>query len=284
VNSDTTDLQQIREYLLGRLRLDQQSRVEERLLVDSDFYEELLIAEDEIVDQYVQGEMASDDRASFESHFIISPERQEKVRFARTLRKYVSAEVSRRAPELSSEMTTGRPADVSANATANAANAEGKSRWFGFLSLRNSALAYGLAAALVLIVVGGGWWATRTFWTAREPGNVFSVVLTPGLTRGDGPQGAAFSVASDVDTLRLQLLVTNNRYTSYEASLIDADGGMLTTRNNLKLETLNGQQAVVLDVDHSLVRANDYRVKLNGIGPNGNPEPVATYAFRIQNR
>ena len=273
----------MREYLLGRLPLDQQSGLEERLLLDSAFYEELLIAEDEIIDQYVQGEMASDERASFESHFIISSERQQKVRFARILRKYVSAEASRHGQERSaSHRTTDQRADAPAKPSRSAADIESKPRWFGFLPIRSPTLAYALAAVLVLIVVGGGWWATRTFWTSHEPGNVFSVMLTPGLTRGDQQESAAVAVASDVDTLRLQLLIPDNRYNSYEASLIDAEGRVLATKNNLKVETLNGQPAVMFDVDHSRVPANDYRVKLNG--SNGNAESVATYAFRVKNR
>jgi hypothetical protein len=283
VNSETTDLQQIREYLLGRLPLDQQPGLEERLLVDSEFYEELLIAEDELVDQYVRGELPSNDRASFESHFITSPGRPEKVRFARTLRKYVSGEAPTRAQEFSaSKMTADRPADLPEKEIPRGRGTERKSRWFGFLPIRNPAVEYAFAAALVLIVAGGGWWATRTFWTSRGPGNVFSVVLTPGVTRGDAA-GAGFAVTSDVDTVRLQLLVPDNHYSSYEASLIDAGGRVLTAKNNLKLETLNGRQAVVLDVDRSLVPANDYRIKLNGAGSNG-PEPVATYSFRVQSR
>jgi hypothetical protein len=284
VNSDATDLQQIREYLLGRLPRDQQPVFEERLLVDSVFYEELLIVEDEIVDEYLQGAMSSADRVSFESHFIAAPEHQEKVRFSRAFKKYLSSEASAHRKELSAlETTRDRSADVSHAETTSTADSDRKSRWFGFLPVQNPTLAYALAFAVLLVVVGTGWWATRTFLTSREPGRVFAVTLTPGLTRGEGQDAVRFPVSSDVDTLRLQLLVSDDHYNAYEASLIDSDGRVLATENNLKPQTVEGRMTVVLDVDSRLVPANDYRVKLNRAGSNG-PEPVATYTFRVQSK
>ena len=64
--------------------------VEARLFTDREFYDELSIVEDELIDQYLGGAMSDADRESFESHFVSSPERQQKVRFARALKKYVS--------------------------------------------------------------------------------------------------------------------------------------------------------------------------------------------------
>ena len=67
------------------------SQLEERLLANSAFYEELLIVEDELVDEYFADELANSERESFETHFMLAPERQQKARFARNLKKYVSA-------------------------------------------------------------------------------------------------------------------------------------------------------------------------------------------------
>jgi hypothetical protein len=85
------------------------SEVEERLMSDSNLYEELLILEDETIDRYVRGEMSEGDRASFEGYFLESPEHRLKLRFARALSKYVNgaaAEVGYIEPEASAPAPT----------------------------------------------------------------------------------------------------------------------------------------------------------------------------------
>src|SRR5436190_9490399 len=85
------------------------SLVEERLMSDSTFYEELLILEDELIDQYVRGRLSESNQATFEKYFLLSPERRQKVRFARALSKYVDSatieEVSRES-QLATELTS----------------------------------------------------------------------------------------------------------------------------------------------------------------------------------
>src|ERR1041384_503134 len=87
-NDQTT----IRQYLLGELSDEaQRQQVEERLLTDDDFFQELEITEDELIDQYLTGALTADERRNFESHFLAAPERQRKLSFARALRKCVEA-------------------------------------------------------------------------------------------------------------------------------------------------------------------------------------------------
>ena len=89
---DSKDRQEVRLYLLGRLEPEQRvQRVEERLLTEEDYYEELLIIEDEVIDQYLTDELSSLEREAFEQHFLSTPERKRKLRFAQAFGKYVSA-------------------------------------------------------------------------------------------------------------------------------------------------------------------------------------------------
>src|SRR5205085_1500980 len=85
------DRREIRLYLLGRLAAESLSeRVEERMLTDSDYYEELLACEDDLIDEYLSGALPAEERADFESHFLSTPERVRKLRFARALHRYVA--------------------------------------------------------------------------------------------------------------------------------------------------------------------------------------------------
>ena len=103
------DRQEIRLYLLGRLEPERRAqRVEERMLTEPDYYEELLIAEDEVIDQYLSRALSPDERAGFEQHFLRVPERTNKLRFARAFRDYVSAapEVERAPTPVSGRLWT----------------------------------------------------------------------------------------------------------------------------------------------------------------------------------
>src|SRR5688572_28098839 len=71
------------EYLLGQLSEDEQAQIEQRYLADPDFHEEILAAERELIDRYVYGELAN--RELFETHFLSSPGRRQRVEFARAL-------------------------------------------------------------------------------------------------------------------------------------------------------------------------------------------------------
>ena len=239
------------------------------------------IVEDELIDEYLREELPASERESFESHFLAAPEHQEKVRFARTFTKYVAAESAVRPQEgaaipLSERETIEFPRPKTSRPT--------KSRWFGFLPIRNPIYGYAMTAAVVFLVVGITWIGWRNLNSgSRDPGRVLSFVLTPGLSRGDAEGGNRLTVPADTGTVRLQLLLPENRHESYEASLVNAEGRTLTTNRNLPKEIVNGQPGVVLDVAASLMPAGDYRVKLNGVNPTGSSESLASYSFRIQN-
>ncbi|HEX8187088.1 MAG TPA: hypothetical protein VF586_01975, partial [Pyrinomonadaceae bacterium] len=60
------------------------------MLTDSDYYEELLVCEEELIDQYLSGALHAEEREAFDRHFLATPERVRKLRFARALRGYVA--------------------------------------------------------------------------------------------------------------------------------------------------------------------------------------------------
>ena len=275
MGSNATE-QAIREYLLGRLPSAARSDFEERLLTDDEFYEELIMVEDELVDEYLRDELPPADRQSFQSHFINAAEHQEKVRFARAFKKYVTAEQApQRQPDSARDSTATNvlPLDV----------ARQKRSFFSLLPFRNPILSYGLAAAMLVVLVGTGWIIWKNFVSAGRGGpyNVLAVTLTPGLSRGDVASNR-IAVPDGTGTVRLQLLLPENRYQSYEASLLDAEDRIIANKTNLTPESLNGQAAVGLDVSGKIIPPGDYRLKLNGVNPDGSTESVATYSFRIQ--
>src|ERR1044072_1838145 len=81
---------ELRQYLLGDLTEEARRRVEQRLLTEPDFLEELLAGEEELIDDYVGNELSDDERLKFERHFLCTKERRQQLSFARALSRYVS--------------------------------------------------------------------------------------------------------------------------------------------------------------------------------------------------
>jgi len=77
--------EQAKQYLLGRLSETNKSRFEEDYFTDHELFEELEIAEDELVDAYIRHELSDKDREDFEANLSISPRLAERVVSARTL-------------------------------------------------------------------------------------------------------------------------------------------------------------------------------------------------------
>jgi len=267
VKSQAETLHEIRQYLLGTLSQGQVAEFEERLLSDGEIYEELLIVEDELVDQFLSGELSATERERVESHFLSTPQRREQLRFAQLLRRYVSDHTPQTAGDATSE-----PSAVAVVA---------KRRSFLSRVLpQNHALAFSMIVVLLLLVVGGFWLANVIRRRASEPQTVWAVELTPGLTRDEG-ETHKFAVPTNTDTVRLQLDLTEDQYQSYEAILQDADGRPLTTGKNLKAQSADGRTAVFLDVRRDLMPPGDYRAKLSGRSLKGEAESVASYSFRV---
>ncbi len=88
--------ERIRRYLLGQLSDGAGEEMERDLLANEEIFAELLIIEDELTDEYVKGHLTPDERANFERHFLATPERQEDLRFAQALNRYVKTNKNNR--------------------------------------------------------------------------------------------------------------------------------------------------------------------------------------------
>ena len=273
----------LRQYLLGSLPEVEISALEERLLTEADFYEELLVVEDELIDQYLSGEQLPAEREMFESHFSQAPERQQKVRFARTLQKYLSNNSESEAREEADEKSL-EPANAVTPKVRPIVPIARKRPFFSFLPA-NPALNYALAAVLALVVGGASWMAVSRIMNpaSHDPGQVLAVILTPGLNRsGDGGE-TKISIPPGIDTLQLQLELSKTDYTSYRAELLTSERAKVAESAGLKPETTGARKFITVPLPAGIFKRDDYQVKLSGRRPDGNFEDVATYTFRVLN-
>lgn len=92
IEMQQSEKKSLRRYLLGEAAGEEQSQIEQRLLTDEDYFNELLRTEEELTDEYVRGELQQGEKENFELHFVNNPERREQVEFARELNRYLSTQ------------------------------------------------------------------------------------------------------------------------------------------------------------------------------------------------
>jgi hypothetical protein len=251
----------LRRYVLGGLPESARSDLEEQLVTEPDVFEALGVVEDELIEEYLDGTGTELDRGAFERHFLTSPQRQARLRLAKSLRKHASQGMA---------AATARPQPVS-----------GAGRW------QPAWLA--LAAALVLSLAGNVWLANRSAQPmpaavsvpGSEPGGTGpTFTLATGLLRSGGSL-TRVSVPSDAAVVRLRLeLPPADSYPTYRATVLDEDGTEVWTVAKLRVQDAD-TSAVVVAVPTELLSRGDYQVRLSGQKDEGEPEIVGTYAFRI---
>jgi hypothetical protein len=85
----------ITRYLLGNLEEEEQDRIEQRYFTDPELLALVEATEDDLIDAYVRGELSAADRARFESHFLRSRRRRERVKTAEALLAQLPSKSSR---------------------------------------------------------------------------------------------------------------------------------------------------------------------------------------------
>jgi hypothetical protein len=265
-NIDTTGF--IRRYLLGMLGQEEQAQFEVQLLADGECFEELLVAEDELIDDYINGALSEPERQKFEHYFLASPERQQKIRFARTLKNYIAV----------AEVIEAPAAD--------------KNKGPGFWNRLISATLYGQGsmrrfslAALLVIVLCASWVVIRNIGVQNPAGQgtgstAIAVTLSPGVMRSAG-EIKRIDITPDVSTVELQLELATDEYQSYHAVVQTDEGSEIITANRLEPKTIGAKRAVIVDLPARLLTGGDYQVKLSGLASGGALEDVGKYYFRV---
>lgn len=271
---DTRNEEQVRRYLLGDVSEDERIRIEERLMVDGDFFDQVGLQEDELVDDYVDGRLSREDRSRFESLFLCAPERQHKLRFARALRARL----------------------------ADAPKPVWWQRLLGMTRMSQPVLASCLTASLLVIAFGGAWVLVRMdrlerradelraeLHTSAAAGSAgpsapqaapvavwMSGILSPGTLRSEGT-GRRLAVPEGTLVVRLTLDLPSYGDGAYRA-VLSGENGEILTRSGLRAERDGSQSLLRLDVPASALPPADYLLE---VFEAAGRSPVADYSFRM---
>lgn len=238
-----TDHNTFRHYLLGQLTGDDLEAFEKRLLTDDEAFEELLALEAELVDEYASNQLSPTERAVFEKHFLITPERRDDLEFARTLRRFVQQK---------NRFRLG---------------------WPNFEATRTWIVRVGVAIAI-------GLFGLFAFLVPRSAQTVATVTLTPIVsTRAEGPQPTKVSLG-EAEALKLLLKLPEGALpgSRYRAEL-NKDTGEVKAVD----ATVADQETVSVQIPATDLTPGRYSVKLYAINTGGSEQRVpGSYFFSLE--
>jgi|CXWL01.1.fsa_nt_gi hypothetical protein len=263
---------QLKRYLLGELDNEERADLDVKLLTDEEFAVSIELAEEDLIENYLDDLLTSDEVQRFEHHFLASAERLLQFRVSLQLREYSHG--------LSTQSTVD--------------NTFFLTRFFAVFWRRPLiaaasvlALVIGIAAIYFLVGRGGPYAELQAEYATLNRqdlsnleyySGLASIVLMPGSTRGSGsnlkaPEGAPVSVF-----VRLALPIELRD---------DADLGVKVVRENAELlrfhpvrvyENAGGKEIRLL-LPTKIFEKGNYRIE---VAASGRVEAPVNYVFTLE--
>ena len=321
MNGSMPNHEMVTQYLLGALAEAETGRCDELSIADDEFAALLKATERDLIDAYVTGQLTGTTLEQFESVYLGSPLRRDKVQFARVFQDCAKQKAT---PQRS----------------ANHQPTASKTNWISRLGVFSAPrLAWGLALVALILVVAIGWLSLQNFRLRQQ---VFQArVKRDELLqseqklqeqiasqqsvasqaeqqlaqvraererleqelRNNGQQlpseGRVISMALapplrganqvPVVTIRpgdgvisAQLRLEAADYPNYRVSLTDsASGRKLWTSGQLAVKRKGDSPILNVNFPTSLLRTQTYALRVSGVLPNGAAEVVSDYPFRV---
>lgn len=308
-----------RKFLLGKLNEEEQTEIEKAYFSDRKIFEELLIAENELIDAYAAGSLSAEDQKRFESRLLLNPKQRQRIGFAKTLVNYASKQ----------------PLD---NFDASPA----KSSWisvFSRLVSNKPMLSFAFAAAVLVFFIGGIWLTldkqnpqinqtgelavVQTPQPAREENKILpetrdsnqvieksqpEILPTPRnsgqlktrqiketppkkktpaifsfvLSPGltrDSGTSRRFNIPAKTDLVKIELKFEAENFSSYRAVLETVEGNQVWSSNHLK--TKKDGKSVEVSISSKLLKKADYILSVKGLSSEGIYERIEDFTFTI---
>ena len=293
-----------RQFLLGELSPEEQGRIEELAFEDRDTFMFLESVENDLIDEFIQGDLSADEEEHFKNHFLSLPGRRNNLKISEVMQRHFDK-------------------------VADAPGEKGFS-FPGWFKPQSTWLQISLTAAAALILIIFAVWILNPFGGFQSapaiqveldkpvaiPNAEFKVspkaeptaspahvenkpkaptperpkrsaayaVLSPfASTRSAG--GQQLKLSPDTPSMTIELaLTTPLSFSTYEAALENEAGTVLQRWSNLKAERLTSGKALQIDLSRDLLKPQEfYRIVVSGVSSKGEPEVIARYPFEVTN-
>lgn len=242
-----------RRYLLGQLTDDEEQKLEERLLIEDDFLQEVELTKDELAQEYASGELTAKERQWLQKNFLASPEGKQRHEFAKTFDNYVK---NHRAQHQKSTSLIERLRN--------------------FLSEPKFLTAASTAAVLVIAI--GVYWQIQRTPIPRSVANL-TVASSQG-TRSIGPGSGLQSVKLREDALNLTLMLPQavSPGSAFRVEVLSEDNVTRTFEASAQ-----DTQSISVQIPAAQLPRGQYVATVSAIDANGNPQRVpGNYIFKVE--
>jgi hypothetical protein len=307
-------------YLLGELSEPEQTAVESEYFADRDRFEEVCALENDLIDDYVRGNLASGEREQFERHYLSSPEKVRRVQFSGSMQQSLYAAA----------------ATAPARAKLPQAVAPGSRRTLAAMLARRRLTPVGALAALAVVltvtVLLLGFEAARlrrelaasqqtiaaqsqterdlerqlaeqradaerhtrdleafrsqhTAEQASPPVDKLSPMvavftLKSGLIRGIG-EPQTLKIEPDADVVELRVDLGHTAFKKYSATLQTPEGASVVKQVAVAVHPSQTGARAVIRVPAKRLPAGDYVLRVDGMNPSGEAVEVSDCYFRV---
>lgn len=293
--------QKLRKYLTGDLSEAEQVKIETEFLASDEAFERLEEIENDLVDEYVRGELMAQERSLFEKNYLTTPLHRQRVLLSQNLLRTAANEKM--------------PAKNRAIASSNS--------WWAelFSGLKLHQLAWAVAALLIAVL--SGWFLLRPQPATVINPEIAKAEATPPMdsptpkpqplkpetripkpetriptpvfllrgafninqTRGTETKSAAAAkmqplvLDKGVENVTLQMVLEGERYTKYQSEIRAID-----TSKSFTLITkppVKSSKNISLTIPAVRLAKADYILTLSGVTETGEVEEINQYPFRV---
>ena len=240
-----------RRYLLGQLTDDEEQRLEERLLSDDDFFQEVELTKDELAQEYVSGELTAKERKWLQENFLASPQGKQRHKFAKTFDHYVK---NHRAQRQKSQSLI--------------------ERLWKFLTSQPQLLTAASTAAVLVIAVG-----VYSIMPTGGPRSVATLTVTSSEGTRSGFGGPVPGVKLNHDALKLTLMLPQAVSPGSAFRVEVSDNNVTHTFETRAVDT----QSISVEIPAGKLPRGLYGATVSTVDANGNAHRTPdSYTFKVE--
>jgi anti-sigma factor RsiW len=271
----------LRRYLLGELSDGERESVEARLFENDECSEHLSIVEDVLIDAYVRGELRDLELAHFESHFLSSPRRRERVSLAKAwlvpqapasppVRKPVWSWTLAALP-IAAALFVAIMGSVFLSFSGRMSQQREESA-----ALRKQIEALRAQAVSRNPVPPDVPAAGRALMSNATP--PLSFILLPGMRRNAGRQEQRLVIPPGHHSVELDLMLTDAKpYPSYRVVIQTPEGAEVWGKGQIAPSRDATGLALKVNVPSTVLKEGDYRVMVSGAAASGELDDLNDY-------
>lgn len=267
----------IRQFLLGELNEHEREHLEQRVITDSDYKEQVLITEEELLEDFVNGTLSLSELESFTRMYSSSPAQRRKVKVAQALNKYALEHSPVVQPMVQRSWARSL---------------------FQLFSIKNRFHQFSLAALILVLAVGGilVYWLISRVWRAdynallqlnqpnsevlQPDSSVVSVSLPPLVFRGTG-EPRNITITKQTRIVQLRLPDPAGGTYSFQAILRDSKDAEVFRLDDLRIRQIDQHSMLVLQIPARMLKPQDYQLEISEKRADGTYETARTYPVHV---